>query len=134
MIKITIKISKDFTPKLMLQKLNVPTNLTKDYIIKYRTNKLCLKPIDTTKSKDVERHPINYRTALCKFFMVNSCTRGDTCAYSHDMSQFPCKAFHLKKNCTKKNCPFSHELNTGEFPMEEEEIKEIKHTFSSSLL
>lgn len=54
---------------------------------------------------------------LCKYFVKNACIRGNNCTFSHDLSKFPCKLFHIKKNCRRKNCPFSHA------PISEEEVK-----------
>ncbi|KAI5180266.1 hypothetical protein NEOKW01_0595 [Nematocida sp. AWRm80] len=56
---------------------------------------------------------------LCKYFVKNACIRGNNCTFSHDLSKFPCKLFHIKKNCRRKNCQFSHE------PISEEEIKQL---------
>ncbi|KAI5190636.1 hypothetical protein NECID01_1077 [Nematocida sp. AWRm77] len=54
---------------------------------------------------------------LCKYFVKNACIRGNNCTFSHDLSKFPCKLFHIKKNCRRKNCLFSHS------PISEEEVK-----------
>lgn len=92
----------------MFKKLTVPTNKDKNYLLKYRTySSSCIEEL-----KDTEKKPFNYRTLLCKFFLVNACTRGDDCAYSHDTSQFPCKAHFIRHSCKRKNCLFSHDPNT----------------------
>lgn len=54
---------------------------------------------------------------LCKYFVKNACIRGSNCTFSHDLSKFPCKLFHIKKNCRRKNCQFSHA------PITEEEVR-----------
>jgi cleavage and polyadenylation specificity factor subunit 4 len=116
----------------MLPELNVPTRLPKDYINKYRA--ASVKQKEEPNTKENERLPSNYRTALCKFFLTNSCKRGDSCAYSHDTSQFPCRAFHIKKSCTRKNCGFSHEKVSGELLEEMEGAKTEETFFMSTLL
>jgi cleavage and polyadenylation specificity factor subunit 4 len=116
----------------MLPELNVPTRLSKDYIKKYRAAPARRKEEPSTRES--ERLPANYRTALCKFFLVNSCKKGESCAYSHDTSQFPCRAFHIKKNCTKKNCGFSHEKASEEALQELEGPKTEELQFISTLL
>lgn len=46
---------------------------------------------------------------ICKFFLTNSCTKGNKCTYSHDMKGLPCKFFHALGYCDKGNeCNFSH--------------------------
>ncbi len=46
---------------------------------------------------------------ICKFFLTNSCTKGNKCTYSHDMKGLPCKFFHALGYCDKGNeCSFSH--------------------------
>lgn len=54
---------------------------------------------------------------LCKYYVKNACIRGNNCTFSHDLTKFPCKLFHLKKNCRRRNCQFSHA------PISSEEIK-----------
>ncbi|ADM12471.1 putative zinc finger domain-containing protein [Encephalitozoon intestinalis ATCC 50506] len=118
----------------MLPKLNVPTRLNKSYLLEYRVHKIV--PKTTPKPREVERSASNYRTILCKFFLMNSCKHGDNCTYSHDTSKFPCKAFHIKGNCTRKDCPFSHEPPTDK-EMEEiisEKQEESTSFFKSTLL
>lgn len=91
-----------------MRKLIVPTNKDISYLLKYRTySSECLEEL-----KCIEKKPFNYRTSLCKFFLVNACTRGDECAFSHDTTQFPCKAFFIRKNCKRKTCLFSHDPKT----------------------
>lgn len=45
---------------------------------------------------------------LCKYYVKAVCTRGNNCTFSHNLGKFPCKLFYLKKNCRRRNCPFSH--------------------------
>ncbi|CAD25870.1 putative zinc finger protein [Encephalitozoon cuniculi GB-M1] len=118
----------------MLPKLNVPTRLNKSYLMEYRAHKTI--PRATQKPREHERSTPNYRTILCKFFLMNSCKHGDSCTYSHDTSKFPCKAFHLKGNCTRKDCPFSHEPLSGAAMEEMINEKEEEPTllFKSTLL
>ncbi|KAH9386968.1 uncharacterized protein NEMAJ01_1864 [Nematocida major] len=56
---------------------------------------------------------------LCKYFVKNACIRGSNCTFSHDLSKFPCKLFHIKKNCRRKNCQFSHA------PISDEEVRQL---------
>ncbi|WUR02757.1 zinc finger C3H domain-containing protein [Vairimorpha necatrix] len=83
---------------------------------KSNKNDLLDKYIKKNKKHKVEessdKKPFNYRTLLCKFFLVNACTKGDDCGYSHDTSQFPCKAHFVRQSCKRKNCLFSHDPNT----------------------
>ncbi|KAF7682674.1 Zinc finger CCCH domain-containing protein 4 [Astathelohania contejeani] len=69
---------------------------------------------------DIKKRNYNYKTELCKFFLNKSCTRGDDCTYSHDTHKYPCKAFHLRNNCSRKNCMFSHE------PIKPEILKQLE--------
>lgn len=89
-----------------LTKLNVPTRLSKLYLKKYR------------RFNNIK--PKNYRTQLCKFHLSKTCTKGDKCTYSHDLKKFPCKAFHLRNNCNRKICPFSHQ------PLNDDELERLK--------
>jgi len=77
-------------------------------------------------AKQEENESINMKAAipykpekkhLCKYFVKNACIRGSNCTFSHDLSKFPCKLFHIKKNCRRKNCPFSHA------PISDEEVR-----------
>lgn len=109
-----------------MKKLVVPTCKDITYLLKYRTySPDCIEELKVT-----ERKPFNYRTSLCKFFLVNACTRGDECAYSHDTSQFPCKAFFIRKNCKRKVCMFSHDPKT--LDKMDEEIPEEEEIFESA--
>ncbi|KAG0440009.1 Zinc finger CCCH domain-containing protein 4 [Dictyocoela muelleri] len=85
--------------------MDVPTRLDKSFLKIHRRQTIVR-----------QRH---YRTQLCKFHLNKSCTRGDACTYSHDLKMFPCKAFHVRKNCRRKNCPFSHE------PLCEEDLNKL---------
>jgi len=137
----------------MFKKLNVPTKQDKNYLLKYRSySSQCIEQLKNIKFKQsndtitaainmedskestelIENKPFNYRTLLCKFFLVNACTRGDNCAYSHDTTQFPCKAFFLRQNCKRKNCMFSHNSDTLDKldePFEETQDAKIESPF-----
>lgn len=67
------------------------------------------RPVQASNRRTDGSKQSNYRSQVCKFFLTHSCTKGDACSYSHDVKRFPCKAFHVKRNCTRKNCMFSHE-------------------------
>ncbi|KAL1915727.1 uncharacterized protein VTP21DRAFT_6486 [Calcarisporiella thermophila] len=62
----------------------------------------------------IKRNPQNH-TEICKFFRSYSCVKGESCPYSHDLKQEPCRFFHLKKYCEKgSSCRFSHDLLSDE--------------------
>ncbi|KAM0675750.1 Zinc finger CCCH domain-containing protein 6 [Gurleya vavrai] len=62
------------------------------------------------EKKQITNHLMkNFKTEICKFFLKKACTKGEKCSFSHDTTKFPCKAYHLRKNCTRKICNFSHE-------------------------
>ncbi len=42
---------------------------------------------------------------ICKFYMQNRCTRGDTCKFDHDDDI--CKDYYFG-NCEKENCTYKH--------------------------
>lgn len=51
----------------------------------------------------------------CQFFLQGICRKGDDCGYSHDLSQCPCKFYHLYGSCQKGNsCPWSHKEISNE--------------------
>ncbi|ELQ76948.1 Polyadenylation factor I complex, subunit, Yth1 (CPSF subunit), partial [Trachipleistophora hominis] len=83
-----------------------PKNITKP--IKNSVN-VSRQPIQTPQRRTDSTKQSNYRSQICRFFLTHSCTKGDACSYSHDIKRLPCKAFHMKKNCSRKNCMFSHE-------------------------
>ncbi|OAG31192.1 hypothetical protein NEDG_01605 [Nematocida displodere] len=79
------------------------------------------KPLKTSK-KEKENSIIKNiykpeKKHLCKYFVKNACIRGSNCTFSHDLAKFPCKLFHIKKNCRRRNCQFSHA------PISEEETQ-----------
>lgn len=90
--------------KVMEQKIFLNKKVNKNKNIK---QKKILKKENITERIE-ERKPA-YRAKLCRFFLFNSCTRGDSCTYSHDTFKFPCKSFHLKKMCNRVRCVFSHD-------------------------
>lgn len=79
-------------------------------------------------SKRIALRPRRKLQVLCRFFLTNSCTRGDDCAFSHEISKFPCQDFHLRKNCNKKLCSYSHEpVTVAEYnKMKEKDMREKK--------
>lgn len=110
----------------MLKKLNVPTHKHKSYLLKYRTySSSCLEGLK-------EKKPFNYRTLLCKFYLVNACTKGDECCYSHNLNEFPCKAFFIRNNCRRKQCMFSHDPST--LDKLDEEIEEVETKIESPFI
>ncbi|KAI5165869.1 hypothetical protein NEIRO03_0820 [Nematocida sp. AWRm78] len=83
------------------------------------------KRVKTSSAKDSSDENIMMKSMpykpekkhLCKYFVKNACIRGSNCTFSHDLSKFPCKLFHIKKNCRRKNCQFSHA------PISDEEVR-----------
>lgn len=138
----------------MIRKMMVPTKLGKDLLFyrhqilkqnkKKMTEKNCqenLKKLKNQKDSSENSSELfliqkkilkNNSDKICKFFLNNSCLKGENCSFSHNIRKFPCKAFHLKKNCSRKICTYSHEpVSLSEFnKMMEEEIRENK-TFIS---
>lgn len=121
-------------PIKMLPKLNVPTRLNKDYLLEYRAHKSI--PRAPQRPRECSKPTPSYRTILCKFFLMSSCKHGDSCSYSHDTSKFPCKAFHLRRSCTRRSCPFSHEpiSDAAMKALVEEQPEEPAAPFKSTLL
>ncbi|EQB60264.1 guanylate kinase [Vairimorpha apis BRL 01] len=78
------------------------------------------------------KKPFNYRTLLCKFYLVNACTKGDECCYSHNLNEFPCKAFFIRNNCRRKQCMFSHDPST--LDKLDEEIEEVETKIESPFI
>lgn len=99
------------------QKLTVP--LFRETTIETKTKKQKIGHTDLTDEntgyKNTPYKP--EKKHLCKYFVKNACIRASNCTFSHDLSKFPCKLFHIKKNCRRKNCQFSHA------PISEEEVK-----------
>ena len=89
----------------MLEKLSVPTRLSRNYLLKY-INRDCYKSLPN-KIKKV--HSPHFSNVLCKFYAKGSCSRGDDCIFSHDIAQFPCSNQTASKNCTKPNCLYKHD-------------------------
>lgn len=130
----------------MIKKFDsVPTRLNKGFLVRHRLVAGCARkaggsfcgkksnrryfqtegPGDTTKKvrKDEgveQRKPFNYKTQLCKFFIKGLCNRGGDCTFSHDTRSFPCHAYHLRNNCTRKVCRFSH------VPITLEQLKQLR--------
>ena len=77
---------------------------------------------------------------LCKFFLNNSCTRGNDCIWSHNTKEFPCKYLHGTGLCDKAQaCNFNHDFLTEpeiqKFMKENEEFlrKVLKETGKTNL-
>lgn len=122
----------------MLPKLNVPTRLSKKYLSEHRACATeCIASKNTSKENErtppTPNTPNNYRTMLCKFFLANTCKHGDGCAFSHNLSQFPCRAFHLRGSCTKRSCPFSHAPVSAE-TLQEMQGRQEEPSFKSTLM
>ncbi|KCZ80625.1 hypothetical protein H312_01951 [Anncaliia algerae PRA339] len=104
-------------------------NINKNYKTPVSSKESKNKSFMTNNSSN--KRPYSYKKALCKFFIKNACTKGEECTYSHEVKAFPCHAYHLRDNCTRKNCKFSH------LPITIEQLRELKKeekeefTFSS---
>ncbi|KRH93443.1 Polyadenylation factor I complex, subunit, Yth1 (CPSF subunit) [Pseudoloma neurophilia] len=81
-----------------------------------------------------KRPRLNYngQRPICKFYLSNSCTRGENCTFSHDLRKIPCRSFHLRKNCNRKICTYSHEPVSAAVynKMKEDDMKERKSYIS----
>ncbi|KAI5192147.1 hypothetical protein NEMIN01_1840 [Nematocida minor] len=101
-----------------LPKLSVPRFREKKEAVRNKKLKMA-KPSEITDENSLLKNmPFKpEKKHLCKYFVKNACIRGSNCTFSHDLSKFPCKLFHIKKNCRRKNCQFSHA------PISEEEVK-----------
>nr|CCA26150.1 conserved hypothetical protein [Albugo laibachii Nc14] len=64
---------------------------------------------------------------LCRKFCKNQCRFGDSCRYSHNRAEFPCKSVELKRPCRKGDaCPFSHEEGLGQINTDHNDIESMK--------
>lgn len=130
----------------MIKKLDsVPTRLNKNFLLKRRLAGCTSQrppsgggprrsarryfqpssetaPLKRTKRDEGSelQKPLNYKTQLCKFFIKGLCNRGQDCTFSHDTKAFPCHAYHLRDNCTRKVCRFSH------LPITLEQLKQLR--------
>ena len=80
-------------------------------ICKFWMEGLCVKGSNCPFSHDAVPNKTAAEARVlepCRYFINGMCIKGDACLYSHDLSKFPCP--FLSKKCTKKNCPFSHEV------------------------
>ena len=101
------------------------------------------KPKEESKdSKDKKKLSSNASTIVCKYFKQGKCTKGKTCSFLHaagdkndkssqgdNRSQKPCFAF---PDCTKKDCPYSHDEKLCKKHNEEYEAKKNKESSSDS--
>lgn len=95
-------------------------------------NQKKIKTRSSTGNKFTIKHT-NHRSTICKFFLTNSCKKGDDCNFSHNIRKFPCKAYHIRNNCTRKVCTFSHDpISIAEYnKIKEEEMKENNNSYIS---
>lgn len=88
----------------MLKKHNVQTRQPKEFLLKYLSKENVLKmPILLEK-----KHTPYFSNILCKFFVKNSCTKGEECIFSHDFSQFQCPSMASNESCNELDCKYSH--------------------------
>lgn len=66
----------------MLKRLDVPTHMPADFLLTYINRDVALEAPPRPK----KRHTPYFSNILCKFFVKNSCTKGDECIFSHDLS------------------------------------------------
>lgn len=130
----------------MIKKFDsIPTRLNKNFLLKRRlvscipqrpasnsgpkrtVRRYFQSSSEATLSKKIKKDesseqqkPLNYKTQLCKFFIKGLCNRGSDCTFSHDTKAFPCHAYHLRDNCTRKVCRFSH------LPITLEQLKQLR--------
>lgn len=46
---------------------------------------------------------------ICKYYLGNSCSKGNKCTFSHNLKSVPCKFYHALGYCDKGNrCQFGH--------------------------
>jgi CCCH-type zinc finger len=94
----------------MIVKLSVPTRLSKEYLLKYLNRDNALQVPDKLKRK----HSPHFSNVLCKFYLKNSCSRGQECSFSHDPSQFPCNNQLQNRNCLRQHCQFKHDTSNSD--------------------
>ncbi|EJW04214.1 hypothetical protein EDEG_01495 [Edhazardia aedis USNM 41457] len=120
-------------------KLSILINNKSMPIVKKPSNKTAHNNFSKdSNTQQIDPYAKSYRTQLCKFFLNKTCTKGDECTYSHNLAQFPCKAYFVKKNCTRPNCQFSHDESVNpalieQFKEEEDEKTPHKYVFISPL-
>lgn len=71
---------------------------------------------------------------VCRFHIQGTCLKGDSCLYSHDLSQVPCKFYHIHGSCTKSPCKYSHAPFKGEDERRLFFANVMKDTIGSSTL
>ena len=56
------------------------------------------------------------RQVVCKYFLLNKCSRGTKCRYLHeeDPEKTPVCYFYLEGRCLKANCKFKHSVTRKE--------------------
>lgn len=86
----------------MLRRLDVPTHLPKDFLLAYINENVALEIPPRPK----KRHTPYFSNILCKFFVKNSCIKGDECIFSHDLSQF---CSDTEGDRTPANCIHRHD-------------------------
>lgn len=117
-------------PKSFLSHRHLKLHQKKQKRSSISENKYTEKNVPPT---DIQKKHYAYKTQLCKFYIKGICTRGQECTFSHDSRSFPCFAYHLRDNCTRKACKFSHAPITLEQLnqlKEDEGLMEIEFTSS----
>ncbi|OMJ30377.1 Zinc finger CCCH domain-containing protein 7 [Smittium culicis] len=62
------------------------------------------------RSREPEEKPKFVPKLLCKYVLSGSCSKGNLCTYSHDLSTISC-IHYIKGSCMNgDNCKFSHDL------------------------
>lgn len=98
----------------MLKKLDVPTHMPKDFLLKYINCEVDLE----IPPKPKKRHTPYFSNILCKFFVKNSCVKGNECIFSHDLSQFLCSDMASGRECSKADCVYKHDEILAKSPRE----------------
>lgn len=112
-------------------------------IVSSETEKLLSKIIETDSeekeltqikwsSEKMTRLNPERQMPVCKFFLSNSCLKGENCSFLHDLRRVPCRAYHIRKNCHRRICTFSHNpVSIAVYnKMKEDDLKERKSFIS----
>ncbi|KAG0273824.1 hypothetical protein BGZ95_010355 [Linnemannia exigua] len=70
---------------------------------------------------EVKREASRKARGVCNFEKAGACAKGDTCLYSHDLSEEPCTFYHLRGICERGDvCRFGHT------PISPERLQKLK--------
>ena len=93
------RISNSFPPLIKPSLANFSEKVPTNVIICLKKNIKnvggCHKGAECTFSHDFQPEKIKI---LCKYFLGGACNKPN-CAFSHNLSEFPCKFFHVLGTC-----------------------------------